>query len=196
MSGSPAAGKTEVAKSLAEVVSGDSDDPVIRLDPDDYREMIPDYEGSKSHYYQASSSTILNACFDLVIRERLTFIFDSTLSDFERAKSNIQRCLDKQYKVIILFVCQDALIAWETAKMREIIEGRAVPMESFIDRYFGARETVNKLKDTFGKIIQIDLLMKDIETGKRSFEFNVNNIDSFVPENYTPASLRKRILEK
>lgn len=195
MSGSPAAGKTEVARSLAEIVGG-GESSVVRLDPDDYREMIPGYQGALSYCYQGASSIILDAAFDLLTKNKQTFIFDSTLSDFKRASKNIQRCLDKDYTVKILFVFQDAMTAWRTAQKREIDEGRMVPMDSFIDRYFGSKKTVVELKEKFTKKIEIDLLLKDIETGRRSFEFNVSSIDSYIPEKYTRTSLKAEILKQ
>lgn len=183
--GSPAAGKTEVARALINEMARHSDHSVIHLDPDYFRQLIPSYSGERSELFQGASSRILSRCFDVVVHAKRSFIFDSTLANFKRAQDNITRCLHKGYTIRIIYVYQDALAAWKTAKARERGNGRCIPLDAFIERYFSAKQTVNELKDYFQKHIQVDLMVKDVMTNERSFKFDIAKIDNHVDEKYT-----------
>ena len=63
-------------------------------------------------------------------------------------------------------------------------------------RYFKSKESVRILKKEFGQKILIDLLFKDVGEKSVRPEFNIDSIDSYLPEKYTPASLREAIEKK
>ena len=63
-------------------------------------------------------------------------------------------------------------------------------MDVFIEQYFSARAVVNDIKETFGSNIHVDLVHKDIDGGRKVFHANIDKIDNFVTEKYTPLSLR------
>ena len=50
---------------------------------------------------------------DLVLAQGQSFILDGTLSDYGRAKRNIERSLKRRRAVAILYVYQSPLLAWE-----------------------------------------------------------------------------------
>ncbi|KZY78326.1 hypothetical protein A3740_07865 [Oleiphilus sp. HI0068] len=70
--------------------------------------------------------------------------------------------------------------------------GRAIDLDVFVDRYFKSKDTVRKLKEEFGQNLQVDLLFKDLDQKVRP-EFNIGNIDNYLDEKYTPASLREAL---
>ena len=199
MAGCPAAGKTEIARALANNIAEEleRDEPILHLDPDVIRENIQDYNGSVSELYQEATSIIVNACFDRMMKIKPSFILDGTLSNLEITRKNINRCLDskRNYDISLCFVYNDPLKAWEAVKLRQLTTGRDVKLDIFIDRYFKSKNNVNALKEEFGKNISLDILFKDLKTSILRPEFNVSHIDSYIPCAYNRQTLRQAILE-
>lgn len=197
MAGCPAAGKTEVAKALAKNIAKELQrgEPILHLDPDSLREQVKGYDGSISELFQEATTIIVNACFDRIMKNKPSFILDGTLSNFEIAKKNIERCLDKKrkYDITLCFVYNDPIRAWETAKLRKLTTGRDVKLDVFIDRYFKSRDNANALKKEFGSKITLDILFKDLNSVELRPEFNVSSIDSHIPCHYTRESLKLAI---
>ncbi len=188
MAGSPGAGKTEVSKEFLNQI-GQTDCPTIRIDPDDLRGEFEDYTGDNSHLFQRAVAVLVEKIHDKVLDQKQSFLLDGTLSNFEKADQNISRSLNKRRLVQILYVYQEPRLAWAFVQAREKAEGRRILVEDFINQYFAARSNVNQLKKKYGKQIQVDLLLKNIDNSHRSYEANIDIIDNHVPEKYTPASL-------
>ncbi|KZZ53225.1 zeta toxin family protein, partial [Oleiphilus sp. HI0123] len=197
MAGCPAAGKTEVAHALKRVLDDefkDNEGAFSLIDPDEIREQMPGYNGKNARLFQYPTSIIVDAVFDKLMKNKQSFILDGTLSDYDKTKQNIERCLSpkRDYCVVITFVYNDPLNAWKAAKARELTMGRAIDLDVFVDRYFKSKDTVRKLKEEFGQNLQVDLLFKDLDQKVRP-EFNIGNIDNYLDEKYTPASLREAL---
>ena len=62
-----------------------------------------------------------------------------------------------------------------------------------MSQYFGARETVNRLKRDFGGRIKVDLLLKHIDGSNRFYKSGVDQIDSHIPENYDRAKVEELV---
>jgi len=190
MAGSPGAGKTEASKELVALMElRPGCGKVLRIDPDDLRAFCPGYDGHNSWIYQAAVSILVDKILDRAFRQRQSFLLDGTLSQYERAKKNIDRCLSKGRAVQILYVYQDPLLAWEFVQARETEEGRQIPVESFVDQYFAARDAVNRLKRELGPNIKVDLLVKPHDASRRLYEAGIEQIDNYVSETYDRASL-------
>lgn len=84
-------------------------------------------------------------------------------------------------------------MAWRFVKAREEKEGRRILPEHFIAQYFAARKVVNQLKKDFGKEIQVDLLLKNLDGSDKVYKANVDQIDNHIPEKYTEEDLIKMI---
>lgn len=197
MAGCPAAGKTEVARALAKIIGeayNSNGDHIMRIDPDEIREMMPGYNGHNSSLFQYPTSIIVDKVFDFIMKNKQSFILDGTLSNTKVATSNIKRCIDKGYSVAILFVYNSPINAWKAACARESMDGRVITIDVFVDRYFKSKETVRTIKKQFGQSIKIDLLLKDLTADDVSFKFNVDDIDNHIPEQYTPISLKNTLL--
>jgi len=190
MAGSPGAGKTESSLELiAEFEAKAPGTRVLRIDPDELRCRLPQYNGINSWLFQGAVSTLVDKVLDLAHERRQSFILDGTLSDQQRAKKNVTRCLQSGRVVQILYVYQDPLLAWEFVQAREAEEGRRVPLDRFIDQYFAARLVVNALKVEFGPRIQVDLLLKPNNSTARMFRAGIDQIDYHIPEKYDRADL-------
>ena len=193
MAGSPGAGKTEAS---IELLNQFPDASIVRIDPDEIRENLPGYQGSNAADFQEAVSILVSGALDKVFKNGQSFLLDGTLSSYEQAKRNVERSLNRRRFVQILYVYQSPEIAWKFVQRRRQVEGRAVQLEVFIEQYFAAREVVQQLKKTYGKSIAVDLLMKDIDGGKRWFKKGVDTIDEHVPERYTRESLGSLLAER
>lgn len=190
MSGSPGAGKTESSKELVASIA-DGNVYVLRLDPDDLRIEFEDYDGSNSYLFQRAVVTLVERSMDYIFRNGQSFLLDGTLSSYLVAEKNIQRSLDKDRDVLIIFVYQRPELAWEFVNAREKVEGRKILPEHFVEQFFGCQQVIEALKDKFGKKIQVDLLMKDNDGSTRTYHSNVSSLKPYLKPNYTVEEVNK-----
>src|SRR3989344_2323436 len=148
MAGSPGAGKTEFSKHLLEQFETPKR-KVIRIDPDDFRSLLPGYTGKNSSLFQGAISIITDRILDNVFHQNQSFILDGTCSHYGPAVKNIKRSLKHDRSVFLFFVYQHPKIAWEITQKRELKEGRKISKDVFIEEFFSSQETVMKLKDEF-----------------------------------------------
>ena len=188
MAGSPGAGKTESSIELLKKLSGT---PIIRIDPDELREEFERYTGDNAWLFQPAVSILVEKIHDLVLKQKQSFLLDGTLSHYGVAEKNIKRSLEKKRTVQILYVYQQPQQAWAFVQAREAAEGRRIRPEQFIEQYIAAREVVNRLKSSYGKAIQVDLLMKNNDNSQRFYKAGVDRIDNHIPEKYTRADLER-----
>lgn len=182
MAGSPGAGKTEAS---IELLSEFDEETIIRIDPDELRELFPGYTGGNANLFQGAVSDVVNRILDLALKQGQSFLLDGTLTNYKIAEANVARALDKNRVVQILYVYQDPRLAWEFVQAREAAEGRRISRETFIEQYFAAREVVNTLKRKFGKDLKVDLLMKNLDNSRRWYKAGVDQIDNHIPERYS-----------
>jgi UDP-N-acetylglucosamine kinase len=185
MSGSPGAGKTEASKALLE----EFDSEVLRIDPDEFRELFDAYEGNNSWLFQPAVSVLVEKIHDLALKQDQSFVLDGTLANYQKAENNIKRSLNRDRLVQILYVYQKPELAWEFVQAREKVEGRKILPDHFINQYFEARNTVNRLKKHFKKDIKVDLLLQNYDNSRRLYKANIDLIDNHVPEKHTHATL-------
>jgi predicted ABC-type ATPase len=194
MAGSPGAGKTESSKNLIDqfVTNGNS---ILRIDPDEIRDRIPGYTGKNSSLFQGATSIIANKMQDLALVQRQSYIFDGTLTNLEAARSNIQRNIDHERDVFIVYVYQDPRQAWNFVKAREKKDGRTIPKDAFISQYFQARCKVNMLNQEYGKGVMIYLVIKNIDGSDFGYHQNIDIVDNYIPERYSREQLEALIIE-
>ncbi len=183
MAGSPGAGKTETVKSIiAEEV--ERKEEVLVIDADEYRKEFEEYDGSNSYLFQHATSILVDAVHDRALKKSINFIMDSTLSNEERARKNIERSLSPKRKhkreAKIVFVYQEPLKAWEFVCAREKAEGRHVSSKTFAESYINSWQVVNKMKEEFKSDISLWLVVKNIEGGNKRFFRGVERIESYL----------------
>lgn len=189
MAGSPGAGKTESSKNLILKFSKENQS-ILRIDPDELRHIFEKYTGDNSFLFHGAVSILVDRIHDLALKNKQSFVFDGTFSKYDKAVSNIQRSLSRGRFVQILYVYQNPLQAWNFVQERERKEGRKIKKEDFITQYFQARETVQKVKENFGRGIQVDLLVKNIDGSDQFYKENVDSIDNHIEEKYTKEALQ------
>lgn len=190
MSGSPGAGKTEYSKALIETAR-EKANPIVRIDADEIREIIPQYNGHNSDAVQRAASTGVHKLYDYCLKNKLDAMIDGTFANFEIAKRNTQRAIDRNREVAIYYVYQDPLIAWDFTKKREKLEGRRVSREVFIKAFFNARINVDKIKSIYKDQIKLYLVFKNYSNNVYKFYPQIKNIDKYIQDNYTIQSLDK-----
>ncbi|MFT6790264.1 MAG: UDP-N-acetylglucosamine kinase [Pseudoalteromonas rhizosphaerae] len=190
MAGSPGAGKTEASKAFLEEIGADN---VLRLDPDELRELIPGYTGDNSYLFHRAVSFIVERTLDHAFKNKQSFLLDGTLTSYDVAKKNIERSIRKERQVLILFVYQKPELAWEFVEAREKLEGRRILADTFIDQFFASQEVIRELKLKFGSQIQVDLLVKNNKGKTRFYHDNVQAIEHHLDEKFTREDLQSLI---
>lgn len=192
MAGSPGAGKTEASKVLIASTDG-NDQHILRIDADELRCEFDDYIGANSYLFQKAVSILVERIHDNALKRQQSFILDGTLSNLNKAISNIERSIRKGRFVQIIYVYQHPLQAWKFVQAREIVEGRKILAQTFIEQHFSAWEVVNELKVYFGKKISIDLLLKNIDGSNRVYKANIDRIDNHIGDQYNADLLAKEL---
>ncbi|MCT8982650.1 zeta toxin family protein [Shewanella algae] len=185
MAGSPGAGKTETARAIIRAFADEHGQGLVHIENDELRKEFEDYNGLNSPLFQRPATLLVEAVHDKALKNGVSFILDSTLSSFEKAKDNIQRSLDKHRFVEIIFVYQDPEQAWQLVKARERVEGRAV----FVEQFLASQRVVSELKRHFGDQIEIMFIEKNIDGNNDKPHFNVTDIDALLRKKYNRQSL-------
>ena len=185
MAGTPGAGKTEVATSLAELY-----EDIVRIDADDFRSQFPEYSGSNSDEFQKGASWLVEFTFTKVIERKLPFILDGTFA-FSRALKNVERAIHHGFKPTIYFVYQEPLIAWDFTKAREKTEGRYMPKSAFIDAYFKSRANIALVKQQLGNAIDLHIVMKDYKNHIVEVLSDADDIEIVLQKKYTKSELEE-----
>ncbi len=191
MAGSPGAGKTEASIALLEELAAEGGPRVLRIDPDELRAELPGYNGGNAWLFQRAVVPIVERIHDLALQQKQSFLLDGTLSNYAVAERNILRSLDRGRVVQILYVYQEPASAWKFVQARESLDGRQIRPETFVEQFFAARDVVERLKVKFGQEVKVDLLLKNLDGSNRSYQANVEQIASYVPEKYSVEDVQK-----
>lgn len=191
MVGSPGAGKTEFSKRLVGRFGKD----VVRIDADEIRDMLPQYHGGNAYLFQRAISFGMDKLYDHVLDKGMNVVVDGTLRNYEKAKSNIERSSGRDRKVEVFYVYQEPDRAWDFTRKREVVEGRNIPKEAFIDSFFLSRENVLKLKRMFGDRIPVHVVLKNMTNDDEEIFYDVADIDSYVKTGYTRDELERNLVE-
>nr|WP_300313296.1 zeta toxin family protein [Halomonas sp.] len=202
MAGSPGAGKTEISKEYvaaieevrAEGMDGLSN--VLRIDPDDLREELPGYTGANSWLFQRAVSTLVARIHDLMLKQRQSFILDGTFASYKVARENVARSLDKERDVQIYFVYQEPTLAWQFVCSREKVEGRNIPIDSFICQFLDVQDVARRIKQEFGQQVGLDMIIKNNDGTNQRWETDVESIDDYLPERYTREQLEDLLVNE
>lgn len=163
MAGSPGAGKTEFVNELKELDKKKllGKIPYAIIDPDAIRPFLPGYKGNNSYLFQNAVSIGVDKLYRSVIKNRQNAIVDGTFANYKKAHENVQKALESGAQVIVLYIFQHPAVAWDFTCKREIVEGRNIRKKDFIDKFIAAKDSVEKIKEMFGKEVQLNIVIKD-----------------------------------
>jgi len=119
-------------------------------------------------------------------------LLDGTFAKFDIAYRNIKSSLNKGREVIVCYIYQEPLIAWEFTQKREKLEGRIVPKKIFIESFLNARINVTKIKSIFKDKINVYLIIKNYSNNIKESYFDVY-IDSYLKIKYSQKDLDKML---
>ncbi|MDX1464825.1 MAG: zeta toxin family protein [Halomonas sp.] len=200
MAGSPGAGKTEISKEYVAALDElreegmDGLGRILRIDPDDLRAELPGYTGSNSWLFQRAVSILVERIHDLMLKQRQSFILDGTLASLDVARKNIERSLNKDRDVQIFFVYQHPKLAWQFVCSREEVEGRNIPLDSFIRQFLDVQDVVRQIKQDFGDRVTLDMIVKNNDGANQLWEADIDSIDAYLPERYTREQLESLLV--
>ncbi len=177
MVGIPGAGKTEFANNAIKEASPE----LIPIEHDKLVEYIAGYKPEEYYSYRKAGSVLVTRIFDECLRNGYAFIFDGTLSH-ENGIRNINKCLKQGYKVIVVYIVQDASVAWELTQARELVKKRAIEKTGFI-------ETCNKLNANLLSIFHAHRI-------NSSFEFWIINKQGHSDMSNGTAIIHSEMLDK
>ena len=186
MAGSPGAGKTEYSKRFIERF----DSNIVRIDADEIREIIPQYNGANSDVVQGAASIAVDMLYSYTLKNKYNLLLDGTFAKFNIVYRNIERSINKNREVAIHYIYQDPLVAWEFTKKREKLEGRMVPKKVFIESFFNAKNNVIKIKSIFKDKIKVYLIIKDYSNNIKESYLDVH-IDSYLKIKYSERKLNE-----
>jgi UDP-N-acetylglucosamine kinase len=189
MAGSPGAGKTEFSKSLIKSLEQDTEIKIVRIDADEIREMLPQFNGRNADLVQPAAALGVEKLFDYVQDNNQNIILDSTFANYEISRKNIERALRRRRIVVIAYVYQRPEIAWLFTKRREYLEGRFVPEQVFIDTFLNAKRNVERVKKEFGGAVTVLVVIKDWEYETKNVYTNVSEVEKYLPKSYTRSDL-------
>lgn len=190
MAGSPGAGKTEVSRGFIKKFK----QKPVRIDADEIRALCPGYNGSNSSLFQKCADKGINILHDFCLKKGFNIILDGTFAYGNKIR-NIERSLSRGRTVEIWFIYQDPLQAWKITKAREVVEGRMVPLDVFVNAYFKSQENVNEAKKIFDNKISLNFILKNFEGGFEKLRVNIDRVDSYIPKSYTKETLRSALQE-
>jgi len=186
MAGSPGAGKTEYSKRFLERFNS----KIVRIDADEIREIIPQYNGANSDVVQGAASIAVDILYSYVLRSKYDLLLDGTFAKFEIVYRNIERSINKNREVVIHYIYQDPIVAWRFTKKREKLEGRKVPKKVFIESFFNAKNNVVKIKSIFKNRVKVYLVIKDYSNNIKESYLDVH-IDSYLKTKYSKKRLNE-----
>lgn len=184
MAGSPGAGKSEI---VGGIVGNFKQKPLV-IDADRIRTIFQGYNGENSYIFQQAAVIGVNTLFYFAVKHSLNFILDATFA-YEKATQNVEQCLLKNRTVIIDYIFQDPVVAWNVTKAREQKEGRHVPREVFIDTFCQSRENVNAVKERFGNKIELNLFVRNADSNQSRQKLNIQTLDPHLPRVYSKDEL-------
>lgn len=190
MAGAPGAGKTEVSQALAAQFAN-----TLRIDADEYRSLLPGYDGSNSHLFQRAVSLLVERILDKVFKNKQSFILDGTFSSLKVARKNVNRALCHGHVVELMYVFQSPIVSWGFVEAREQQEGRRILLDTFIDQFLASKQVIDQIKHDFADAVNVTLLMKDLDINSTEYINVDKRIDDHLEWNYNARQLKEDLLK-
>ena len=138
----------------------------------EYNCLIGVYDGRASQICQDESRKISDLIFEKQLQKKVSFAWDSSLSNPEAALNKFRRCKEAGYTVVMIGILTDLEIARKRAMKRAFQVLRFPPPKHFDASHIGFRENVEK----YWEIVDAGILLDnsgDFEDPKRLREKNM-----------------------
>lgn len=182
LAGAPWAWKTE----FLETVFNDLRGNFVVIDIDIYRKLFKWYNGENSSYYQKSSVRVADKVLKFCFKNELNFIFDWTFRNYNKVKQNFKQCEKHKRRCLVALVFQDPRISFYYTFLRKLKKKRNVPIDVFVDGFYGSIESVFLVKKSF-KDTDIMIAHKKYSFANRdkftyNVDYSISNIVKFCKE--------------
>lgn len=214
MAGSPGAGKTEfsrryvlekIDKTNQKVINRlqkmgvdieDVDTFFIRIDVDEIRDFLPQYQKTdiqnctvgNAHIVQKAANKGLDILRQYCFSNSISFLHDGTFANYKTMKELVNKSLRAGRDVQIFYIYLDPLVAWEFTRARECLEGRNIVKEKFVEQFCDSRVNVEKIKQEFGNKVKLHCIIKDHNNEVEEIRLNIADIDNFLKKHYNSKS--------
>jgi len=162
MAGSPGAGKTEFIRRL---LSDDQKVWYYILDLDEIRSWMPWYKWKYAEKYTQWAIKILEMLIDDCIHNEYPFVLDGTFTSTKAMERNIERLINKSYKIGVFYIHTVPELAWLYTLYRWKDEWRLIPVSRFIRDYYLAPENICLFWEKYHEAIDIYIVNKKYEDG-------------------------------
>ncbi|MDP3901057.1 MAG: zeta toxin family protein [bacterium] len=196
LAGSPGAGKTEFAKSIIRIIEMGHKEKAVHIDADAIRDMLPQYDGTNAFLFQEATSIGVDHLFYYALKHSKNFVLDGTLANYKIARRNISNCVGNKLAVLVVYVYQDPITAWNFTQLREQGEGRRISQHAFIEGFLGAKANVKRLKEEFGASMKLNAVTHNY----RKEDYTVydivkpEDIDMLARVEYSEGELKKILI--
>lgn len=113
----------------------------------------------------------------------------------QKTDQNIRKSLVKNRKVVIYFIYQDPIVAWDFTRKREVVEQRKITKDMFVKGYCISRSNVTEAKAKFGDRIELNLIVKNLTNDAiGNFYQNIPSLDMHIPNMYTESELEAKLI--
>ena len=164
MGGSPASGKSSFLKKYAPYLLKED---LLRIDADEVRSMLPEYEGwnaSQTHLETKDIVETLLSDRTIGIPCEFDLIYDGTMNNTKSYKPLIALLKKLGYKIFAVYIDN---VPYEVIKKRALERyqksGRFVPMEVIDDFFEKGKTALNKIKEQVDGYMIIDGSNRDYE---------------------------------
>jgi predicted kinase len=189
MAGSPGAGKTEISRELVKQFKTKA----VHIDADEIRKMLPGYTGTNAHLFQAAASIGVDELYIRCLSRGFNVVVDGTFAHLQ-TDQNIRKSFAKDRKVVIYFIYQDPVVAWDFTRKREVVEQRKITKDMFVKGYCLSRSNVAEAKAKFGDRIELNLIIKNLTNDAiGNFYQNISSLDMYIPNMYTESELYAKL---
>ncbi len=178
LAGAPGAWKTE----FLETVLNDLRENFIVIDIDMYRKSFKWYNGENSSEYQKTSVRVADKVLKFCFKNELNFIFDGTFRNYNKVKQNFKQCEKYERKCLVALVFQDPRVSFYYTFLRKLKKKRNVPIDVFVDGFYGSIESVFLVKKHFKNVDIIIANKKYNFANKDKFTYNVDYAVSNIVE--------------
>ena len=157
MGGSPASGKSTFLRKYAPYLLKED---LLRIDADEVRSMLPEYEGWNASQTHLETKDIVNTLLSdrtIGIPCEYDLIYDGTMNNTKSYKPLIQLLKDLGYKIFVVYIDNvpyDTII--NRALQRYKKSGRFVPLEVIDDFFAKGKKALNKIKQQVDGYMIVD----------------------------------------
>lgn len=141
----------------------EADIPLILIDSDEIKRLIPEYEKISVLNVEAAACHVHDESSDIVdelltrcIKNQKNFIYDGTMKNLPKYRALIQKLVDQGYKVSATIVDVPIDVATEREHLRFIETGRKVPKEILVESHTNVPRTFHILKEMVHEYIIYD----------------------------------------